>query len=211
MTSGFTPPLRWRQYQTPKRGLSTTEMEDVVRGDEQSGCFAVADGATQTLRAGRWATLLTERFIAEPIFPASPDEWAEWLKPIRQQWWQEIREIQLPWYAEHKLPDGAGATLVGFCLRTDQTWQALAIGDACLLLWRQDELVVSFPISDPTAFTNRPSLISSHAEATELLPQAANGTWQAGDRFLLMTDATAQWFLAETTAQRPPWPAIEVL
>ena len=26
-----------------------------------------------------------------------------------------------------------------------------------------------------------------------------------------MTDATAQWFLAETTAQRSPWPAIEVL
>ncbi len=208
MSSGFTPPLRWRPYQTPKRGLSPDEIEDVVWGDGQSGCFAVADGATQTLFAGRWATLLTERFVADPIFPSSPGEWADWLKPIRQQWWREIADVSLPWYAEHKLPEGAGATLIGLCLRPDHTWQALAVGDACLFHWRGDQLFRSFPISDPTAFHNRPQLVSSHAPSAERPPQDADGLWQPGDRFLMMTDAAAQWFLAETTAQREPWPTV---
>lgn len=211
MASEFAPPLKWRHFQTPKRDLAIEQMEDVVHGNEHAGSFAVADGATQTLFAGRWATLLTERFVAEPIFPVSPDEWAEWLKPIRRCWWDEIREVSLPWYAEHKLPGGAGATLVGLCLRSDQTWQALAVGDACLFLWRNGGLVESFPISDPTAFHNRPQLVSSLAPATELLPLAAQGHWQSGDCFLLMTDATAAWFLAETTAQRSPWPSLERL
>jgi hypothetical protein len=34
------------------------------------------------------------------------------------------------------------------------------------------------------------------------------GKWRAGDRFYLMTDALAQWFLARHEAGQKPWQVI---
>jgi len=39
--------------------------------------------------------------------------------------------------------------------------------------------------------------------------QIARGDWRIGDRFYLMTDALAHWWLAEHEAGRAPWAALD--
>ena len=66
----------------------------------------------------------------------------------------------------------------------------------------------AFPLSHAEDFGNRPSLLGVRTVVDRWPPLSRRGRWQAGDRFLLMTDALAQWFLRETEAGRKPWEAM---
>jgi hypothetical protein len=93
-------------------------------------------------------------------------------------------------------------------------WQAVAVGDTCLFHVRDGVLARAFPLEHSTQFHNAPKLVGARMS----LPQVAEGrsAWEdglgrAGDRLWAMTDALAQWCLAECESGRDPWGELELL
>jgi hypothetical protein len=207
--------LDWRGFSLAKQGNAAGEYEDAFAAEPGLGRFAVADGASESSFAGEWAKELTEGFVADPVQPGG---WAEWLPPVRERWLAAVGTGGLPWYAQQKLDDGAFATLLGLEIElapkeTGYPWRAAAVGDACLFHLRGGELLLSFPMEDASAFGTRPALVGSRARNAG---EPTGDEWLAGrarrgDRFLLMTDALAQWFLTDVETGGRPWESLTEL
>ncbi len=82
----------------PKNGNSLEEYEDAAYPCDEHfeteaiefKC-AVADGATETSFAGLWAKLLVEGYSEKTA-----------LAQLRERWNADVRQKDLPWYAEEK-------------------------------------------------------------------------------------------------------------
>jgi hypothetical protein len=197
----------------PKRGNTVEEYEDACAADPARGCFAIADGATESSYARSWAMLLAAEFVRSPAGGRPP--WATWLPPLQQRWAAEIGDQPRSWFAEAKAAQGAFATFLGLVVvesRSIGQWHAVAVGDSCLFQIRSGSLHALFPIVRADDFGNTPALVGSRAHATELEGRGvllATGDWQAGDRIYLMTDALAQWFLRQCEGGQRPWEQVE--
>ncbi len=78
-------------------------------------------------------------------------------------------------------------------------WQAVAIGDACLIQKRAGTMLVSFPLSDANQFGFHPTLFPSDVNRQEFALESLaikDGKALEGDMFLLLTDAIAAWYLS---------------
>jgi hypothetical protein len=204
------PPLRWSVLQLAKHGNADAEYEDAWAVDAAAGRFPVADGASETSFAARWAQLLTEGFIAA----ARPAALSDWLADQRRLWLDEVNGLELPWYAEIKREQGAFATFLGLGVRAPTAkrrggWRAAAVGDSCLMQVRDGRCIHSFPVQKSAEFGNQPRLISSRG--ADAKPDLGRGTLEAGDRLLLMTDALAQWFLQTHEVGGDPWEAVALV
>jgi len=70
--------IHYHEFSVVKRGNTDDEYEDAFKGDESSGRFAVADGATGSAFAKEWARHLVEQFVES--WYCDPDEWwTRWL------------------------------------------------------------------------------------------------------------------------------------
>jgi hypothetical protein len=188
----------------PKEGCSTFECEDAVAENTTAQRFAIADGATEGFDSRRWARLLVRRWIqidppaitAEDFQPLACDI-GLWL---HERW----KRKTLPWYAEEKAKSGSFAAFLGiqFFSQQDQlSWKAIALGDCCLVHQRGAKVCATFPISDSESFGSNPVLLPSLGSLqgrafAEL--KTLEGTAEAGDEFLLLSDAIAAWFLRKT-------------
>jgi hypothetical protein len=223
------PPLRWQAFHTHKRGNAADEYEDAFAGNPTKGRFAVADGASESSFVATWAKLLAEGFVAAGRRP-----WREldWLGPARQRWAADVDPRPLPWYAEEKREQGAYATFLGIAFsktrrgasgrarprgawqREGGIWCALAVGDSCLCRLRAGKLRQSFPLKQSSDFGNHPALLGSRGWPADTPPQGirrARGKWRSGDRFLLLTDALAEWMLRRTEQNQQPADDIDPL
>jgi hypothetical protein len=194
----------------PKRGHRPEEYEDAAAGDGGRGRFAVADGATESAFAGDWSRLLAEAFVRDSIMERG---WPEWLPAVRKQWLEAVGGRELPWYLEEKFAQGAFSTFLGLELTAAPSgevweWRAVAVGDCCLFHVRGNELVCSFPLDAAADFNSTPMLIGSRPGDFPR-DQRAKGRARHGDRFLLASDAMAQWAMRRHEARRPPWPELE--
>ncbi|MBV9578086.1 MAG: protein phosphatase 2C domain-containing protein [Chloroflexi bacterium] len=184
-------------FRLAKDGSTRAEYEDAIAWSRRHRRFAVADGASASAFARRWAELLVRAYVTGRL--ASESLEAD-LVPLQQQWSAEVEARELPWYAVEQARRGAFAALVGLTLDERGTWSALAVGDACLFQVRAGQLQTALPLDDPAAFGNNPLLLGSRAAANTCLRAdgaivASAGTWEAGDTFLLMSDALAASFL----------------
>lgn len=111
---------------------------------------------------------------------------------------------------EHSpLPLGEGPGV-----RVSFHWQAVAVGDTCLLHTREDALLRVFPIDRAEQFDNFPKLVGSRMSVEDIRARQSlwiDGNGQCGDRLWMMTDALAQWCLTEIEAGRNPWNNFESL
>jgi hypothetical protein len=199
------PALCWHALRVPKHGSSDDEYEDAWAADPARGRFAVADGATESSFAGLWARLLADGFVGA----RRTRDLGAWLIGPRRLWWQAVADLQLAWYAEMKRDQGAFATLLGLQLRLPTAtrpgaWRAQAVGDSCLVRVRADGKLRAFPLTNSADFGNQPRLIGSRDGPPDR-PESASGTLLPGDRFFLMTDALAQWFLRTHERGGRPW------
>jgi hypothetical protein len=197
--------LVWSAFRLPRAGHTAAECEDACAGDAETGRFAIADGASECAFARPWAEALTTGFVAHP------GPWSAWLPAARAEWQRRCNAPDLPWYVEALLAEGAFATLLG--LRVQRRpgpdgrfgWRALAVGDSCLFLLRNDRLRHAFPVRRAADFDDRPALLGSRPSAVRCQRRRARGTWRRGDVLLLMTDALAQWFLRVAEVGGRPW------
>lgn len=177
--------------------------------------FAIADGATESSFSGLWARQLVETYVDKA--PEKPVTLRKWVEQCSLVWKQHVATLQLPWYAQNKVQQGAFAALLGLNLRPPESetlpggvWTALAVGDTCLFQIRQNELLRRFPIQYAAQFGYRPILLSSIPEKNHSVWAADadmcdSGAWLPGDTFFLATDALAQWFLVEFEQGHTPW------
>lgn len=195
--------LRFDTFSAPKQGHQAGEYEDAFSGDAETGRFAIADGASESSFAGEWARALVEGFVK------NTGPWSRWLPPARAAWLENHKDLDLPWYAEAKLGDGAHATLLGLAFRHSEKrtiWSAASVGDSCLFVVREEKLIRSFPLRSSADFDNQPALIGSRIEpGKRTRRRRVRGVCWPGDLFFLMTDALAQWFLARTEKETQPW------
>jgi hypothetical protein len=196
-----------RVFALPRAGGSLDEYEDAWAGDDTAGVYAVADGAGESAFAGLWARALVGRAVQRLPPTGDAAAWAAWLEPAQAEWQAAIHATPLPWYVAAKARAGAFATLVSLHLQAGAAggpgqWAAVAVGDSCLfhiprpVAGRAD--VRSFPLHAPADFTARPYALSSNPAcnaAAWAQIVVTSGVWQPGDRFLLATDAVAQWLL----------------
>jgi hypothetical protein len=187
--------VRTKTFWLPKRGNSTEEYEDAAWPVDPVDCetnefkCAVADGATEASFSRRWAQLLVKGF----------EDGTEITK-LAEDWSSEIKEMALPWYAQEKAEAGAFSTFTGLTLLSSGTaggtYAAKLLGDSCVFHMRGEKLLESMPLTSYECFNNSPALLCSnlsiHDDADAMFT-AKNGTWESGDRFLLVTDAIAAW------------------
>lgn len=201
--------VRFRGFWLPKSGNSAEEYEDAFWPrqdvDREARIFraAVADGATEASFSRDWADLLAAAYGRGRI----GRRLAASLPVLQRQWTERVGSRPLPWYAEEKLRSGAFASLCGLTLRVGRDgnlrWNALAVGDSCVFHLRNNRLCAAFPLDRADQFDNRPHLIGSvPASNGGLASQVrfASGPVHADDRFYLMTDALAAWFLGAIEA-----------
>jgi hypothetical protein len=208
--------LEFKAFWLPKRGHSAEEYEDAFAGNGEVGCFAVADGASESSFAAAWAKLLVDGFVREPA--PQPGQWADWLPPLQERWTVSLNGAVLPWYAEAKVEQGAYATFLGVVLegsgwRGRSRWSAIAVGDTCFFQVRGGKLHRSFPMTRSKEFGNQPWLIGSRTPPGALLERKPFQTWRGrckrGDRLWLTTDALAQWLLVQHEAGKKNWKTVE--
>ena len=213
-------PYRW--FSVEKLGNRSTENEDACRAaiPEPTDCrrgpvrLAIADGATEAAFSGEWANLLVHRFVdREPLDlnDPSPETRAAWLEPCRKEWDERVRQRNIPWHGRAKVRAGAAATFLGVNLQADASgalwWKAVAVGDSCLFIVRDECLHDAFPVADPNDFGDTPHLIYSNS-ATEVATghiRTSAGMCQRGDLIILATDAVACWALTQDRQGRDPW------
>lgn len=222
-----------QNFTVRKNGNAEDENDDA--SSVGARLFAIADGATETSFSDRWAQSLVDKFIVEPPFPfaSSTCEFARWLEPLQQEWQAGIDWQHLPWFAESKARAGAFATFLGMEFVEDKPleqsegtdapetqasaklkWRAMAVGDSCLFLVRDNQLVRSFPLTRAEQFNSRPVLVSSNPANNDSVWEKVfpdEDETQADDLFFLATDALSHWFLAEYEAERKPWETLFAL
>jgi hypothetical protein len=213
-------------FRLPKKGYSIEECEDAFDFSVENLRFCVADGATESSFADRWAQSLVKQFIVDPPFgmPPSEDALQFWLIPQQEEWHRGINWANLPWYCQEKAERGAYAAflgmefgvhgtiwqkIVGRTLQGEEMmWHAFAVGDSNMFQVREDALVAAFPLEKSEEFNSRPILLASNA--THNLSalkdiRSAHGGCRPGDHFFLATDALSKWFLTRVEAGEKPW------
>lgn len=193
--------VRVSQLLTPKEGASLEECEDAVGVCVEGLRFAVADGATEAFDAGSWARALAAGWVGREAAALTAEEFRPWAAGEGKRLAEGWEGRQLSWYAEEKARAGSFAAFVGVQLTPDGaglSWRSFALGDACLVQRRGGRVLTATPLGRAEEFNSSPALVPSNEAALDAaLARAvtAGGAAEAGDTFLLLTDAAAAWFL----------------
>ncbi len=215
------------RFRLPKKGAALPECEDaswVGPGDGDDGDdydleflrVIVADGASESMLAGRWAEHLVTAFGQAPwdlgtaagftaAYAHAVESWPAKVAAYKQQ--RAARNSPIQWYEEPGLSRGAYSTLLAVEFRRTY-WTATALGDTCLFHFHDEERFRPFPLENSADFTNQPALLSSHGTDPEILARhlrIETGDLAAGDTFYLATDALSAWFLKSVEEADPQW------
>jgi hypothetical protein len=181
--------------------------------------FAVADGASEGMLSGAWASILVKLHgqfdwtegSAEEFLDRAYGDWRTFRSEYLRDRDQRNRPVQ--WYEEPGLREGAFSTFLGLTLTAavpnhGGNWTAVALGDSCLFHIRAGAVVKTFPLEQSAEFNNHPVLFATtparNGQALGAI-RRGSGTFESGDVFYLMTDALARWSLQEEEEGRAPW------
>jgi hypothetical protein len=221
-----------RTFWVEKRGSSPQEYEDAAwvgpdgnsdgEIQHQSLTVAVADGASESLLAGRWANRLVGVFGRAKSATRTRAGFIAAYQEAVSDWEQEVlkytvereeRGVPIQWYEEPGLAKGAYATILAVQFSDGREgrpsiWKAVGLGDTCLFQVRDESLYASFPMSNAAAFSYQPPLLASRGTDVEKLRRHIKmkaSDWEQGDSFYLATDALSAWFLRTNESEGRPW------
>ena len=216
-----------RTFWLPKAGNSPDEYEDASRVvyPQRFGAarIAVSDGASESAFAREWANILSDAFVTQPpeeLRDLTEDSLTTWLAPAQEEWRSGVPWDRLPWHGQAKAEAGAFATLLGLVVAAQPddprrlSWRATAVGDSCLFIIRDGDLLLSFPLDDAAQFGNNPALVCSNPDNVGGFREQTrfhDGECATGDVFMLATDAIAAWLLAQRAAGEKPWETLAAL
>ncbi|HKG60221.1 MAG TPA: hypothetical protein VKB05_10715 [Pyrinomonadaceae bacterium] len=192
--------LQLRQLLLPKLEHDASECEDAIAFDIHTARFAVTDGATEAFHAQQWARNLADRWVRNEA-TLTLEEFRQWVAKEGRELHDSWNGLTLSWYSEEKARSGSFAAFVGVELdlkSSTPSWQAIALGDTCLLHCRGAALLKSFPLSRSESFNSTPILVASNAalhESTMSSAMVDSGVCENSDVLLLASDAAASWCL----------------
>lgn len=209
---GETAPRSWPLQETmpvacetrvlwaPRDGNSDDEYEDGFALDPEQGRAVVSDGASAGIFTRRWVETLMRHFLATNLDLADAGAIHEWVSACRRDWREAIRYPDLHGLQQDKVDaTGAAATFLAFALQRRDgrlRWRAAAVGDSCLFVVRDGQLVAAVPLCRAADFGFAPDLIPT---LRRLCPKVrfvtAEGLGKLGDLYGLATDAMAQYLL----------------
>jgi hypothetical protein len=234
-------------YSAPKYGNSPDEYEDAwctsplipADADEIAGesiRISVADGASESAFAARWAHMLVDKFSSAPLAALqNVTDLLGALDAIGAYWprvmasYAASRTLSgrpLKWYEERAIGSGAFATLLAADLtlpvspasrspdHDEGCWYAVSIGDTCMFQIRDDNLIGAFPAIPSSEFGNNPALVGSNHSDREFLRAHTlvhSGSVVQGDDFFMCTDALALWFTEQVEHGCKPWTVLRDL
>jgi hypothetical protein len=184
-----------------KEDSAPSECEDAISINADALRYALADGATEAFDSRNWARRLVDRWTHADNAPLSVEAFCVWVEEQGRWLHASWDDRALPWYAEAKARQGSFAAFVGLQLRACDDalhWQAIALGDSCMIQRRADSIRRAMPISDDSRFNSSPVLVpslKSLREAVLLHATSDGGLAERGDVFLLLSDAAAAWYL----------------
>ena len=85
-----------RTFTIAKDASRPDENQDAVAFDADRGIAAIADGASSTLFAARWAAALAKAAVADPPTIEDLDSLAGWLSRLRDEW-RRIMWLPVMW------------------------------------------------------------------------------------------------------------------
>jgi len=162
--------------------------------------FAIADGATESSFSKEWAQLLTRKFGSSGFDVFSQEILAE----LSTTWEEGLNKENLSWYNQEKFTMGSHASLLGVEIDLSLgTYSAKAVGDCCVMLVRDGQIINSFPIENTEDFSNHPVLIGTRDGTPQGETRELFGKLNVGDLLVLASDALAAWILANKDTR--PW------
>ena len=199
--------LTAKRFITHKQAETVDDCQDAceVNENEDVGRYAIADGATLSFMSKPWAALLVKHFCKTTGLSLTKDNWQEWLRPIQQEWYQQVEEdvkaLKQYWLTNSfNTQESATSTFIGLDIdKVTSKWKAIIIGDSCLF-HLDDPGFKSYLIKDSTNFTNRPNAFTSFEKDNHHAPILVQGDVKQGNTFILATDALAKWILAHKEA-----------
>ncbi len=208
----------FRALYAPKEGSSDSQYEDAwaaSEAGEASGLVtasphltvAVSDGASAAIFARDWARRLTAAFTAGGVAADATDDQIQEIAAREGGLWRvEVEKKATSWHAQEKLESGSAATLLVLSLSSaERKLTAFAVGDVCLFVVRGGKFKYAFPVVKSSGFDDRPALLSTEGRAAVPAVKRFQIPIESEDRFLLMTDALAAWFLASFETKSRPW------
>jgi hypothetical protein len=203
----------FKSITTQKSGNSIDENEDNILEPSKSEIefetlvkFAISDGATESSFSREWSDLLVSAYKDKPFDKA---HLSETVNAISFLWQSMANAIELPWYAEQKAETGAFATFLGLTInREENIFDSVAIGDCNLFQIRNDEILITFPVTTIEEFGNTPNLIASNQTYQTELEKTVTyqtGSIEPNDLIIVATDALAMWIFKQKDAGEKPW------
>ena len=201
---------RVRSLWAPKIGETAKDYQDffsfcVPLHDGSIIRAAIADGATESAFAARWAQELSKRFLDNPLSGsvAGSDVINDWLAPAQEVWRESIDWGRLPWHGIDKAKAGALATFLGVTVALSDAGSlrvdAVAVGDCELFVVdRQGQANLRFPFTEVSEFNNYPDLVSSNPVRNQGVVKSLKVVTECiavEDRLVLATDAVAACLL----------------
>ncbi|HEY0098808.1 MAG TPA: hypothetical protein VGB76_07630 [Pyrinomonadaceae bacterium] len=193
--------IETQHFLLEKEDSTPAECEDAISINAESRRYALADGATEGFDSRSWARLLVDCWTQADPAPLSVETFHPWVEEQGRRLHAVWAERALPWYAEEKARRGSYAAFVGLQFGGGDDalhWQAIALGDSCLIQRRGGAVCRALPISDASLFNSSPVLVPSlDSLQAPALSRATveRGTAERGDVFLLLSDAGAAWYL----------------
>ena len=202
-------------WHVAKDAAYPAEYEDAFFLSNDLQRAAIADGVSAAIFSGRWARILTRTLVESPPDLSQTGAWGEWLARPRQLWMEDIDFPRLPSFQKNKLRQvgGAFSTLCWVELQHlaesgQYRASVAAVGDSCVFLIRDRQLVDSFPLTTSEEFGLDPDSICSVARSGDasLLPKVKELNCVDGDILMLVTDALGDWLLkAREDGNSAPW------
>ena len=191
------------------------ENQDCCRVDAARGAAALADGVSSAIFSRLWAEILVAAVLDAAPDPLERESFARWLAERRTDWQQRIDASRLAWFQKPKLRAGAFSTLLWVEIVPAEgcpAWRlrGWAIGDTCLFLVREGQLVRRFPIHQVADFQRDPMVLGSVDLNRDgaLSFDCIDEPCLPDDLVVLCTDALAEWALKREELLGPPsWAA----
>lgn len=195
-----------KEFHRPKLGNSDVEYEDAFACSPEQRRFAIADGASDSIFSGVWASSLVKTF-SESKTPMAATE--NYLRRIiysaRKKWYNSIDWSSLKLFVKNKALNGSFSTFLGAEIKgsgSNLRCKVISVGDSCIFI-RKSDGVLSFPIDNPKNFNITPKLIWSgygnpfpeqyHSKVPVI--EHFEAKIEPGDSILVATDAISKWIL----------------
>lgn len=196
MTTAAVPALHVRAFWAPKAGNADDEWEDGAAASVRRGRVAVADGASASVDAARWAGHLVRSWI---VFDADAGtDFGSWLASTVESYEPTEVTDDASWFASAAAGRAAFATFVGLGFEGFEA-RVWAVGDTVAFLVRGEQVVGAVPALGPEDFGTTPDLVGSEASlAAGVVDGAIEGRMACspGDVVVVATDAVAEWIVA---------------